>query len=78
MSKIYQSTELPCYDQVELAEEFRDLTAFMTPLRLMRITTLAQGTTNSVTQFVIIVLKILVLYLRNQAKLFLDNVGVKE
>jgi hypothetical protein len=47
------------YDHVELAEESRDLTAFMTPLGLLRHTTLPQGATNSVAQFVRIVTKIL-------------------
>ena len=65
------------YDQVKLDKEFRDLTAFMTPLGLMRMTTLAQGATNSVAQFVRIVLKILAPYLRDRTKPFLDNVGVK-
>ena len=68
---------LSSYDQVELDEESRDLTAFMTPLGLMRMTTLAQGATNSVAQFVRIVLKILAPHLRDRAKLFLDDVGVK-
>ena len=36
------------YDQVELDEESRDLPGFMTPLGLMRMTTLPQGATNSV------------------------------
>ena len=35
-------------DQVELDEKSQDLTAFMTPLGLMRMITLAQGATNSV------------------------------
>ena len=47
------------YDQVELDEKSRDLTAFMTPFGLMRMITLAQGATNSVIQFVKIILKIL-------------------
>ena len=65
------------YDQVELDEESRDLTAFMTPLGLMQMTTLAQGATNLVAQFVKIVLNILVPHLRDRAKPFLDNVGIK-
>ena len=40
------------YDPVELDEESRDLMALMTPLGLMQMTTLPQGTTNSVAQFV--------------------------
>ncbi len=53
------------YDQVELDDESRDLTAFMTPLGFMRMTTLPQGATNSVAQFVTIVLKILASHLRD-------------
>ncbi len=49
----------------------------MTPLSLMRMTTLTQSATNSVAQFVRIVLKILAPHLRDQTKLFLDDVGVK-
>lgn len=49
----------------------------MTSLKFMQMTTLAQDTTNLVAQFVRIVLKILAPYLRNQAKLFLDNMAVK-
>ncbi len=65
------------YDQVELDKEFRDLTAFMTPLYLKRMTTLPQGATNSIAQFVRIVLKILAPHLRDRAKPFLDDVGIK-
>ena len=65
------------YDKVKLDEESRDLTAFMNLLGFMRMTTLPQGATNSVAQFVRIVLKILALNLREQAKPFLDDMGVK-
>ncbi len=65
------------YDQVKLAEKFRDLTIFITTLGLMQMITLAQGATNLVAQFVKIVLKILAPHLRNQAKLFLNDVRVK-
>ena len=47
------------YDQIALDEKSRDLTAFMTPLGLLRQTTLPQGATNSVAQFVRVVTKIL-------------------
>ncbi len=50
----------------------------MTALDLMLITTLTQGATNSVAQFVRIVLKILAPHLRDRAKLFLDDFGVKK
>lgn len=49
----------------------------MTLLSFMRMTTLAQGAINLVAQFVKIVLKIFALYLQDQAKLFLDNMGIK-
>ncbi len=49
----------------------------MTPLGLMRMTTLPQGATNSVARFVRIVIKILAPHLQDRAKLFLDDIGVK-
>ena len=49
----------------------------MTPFGLICITMLAQNTTNLVTQFVRIVLKILAPNLRDWAKPFLDDIGVK-
>ena len=39
------------YDQCVLAEESRDLTVFMTPFGLLRMTTLLQGYTNGVQVF---------------------------
>ena len=39
------------YDQVELDKESRNLTAFMTSLGFMQMTTLPQGATNSVCQY---------------------------
>lgn len=41
------------------------------------MTTLAQGATNSLAQFVRIVLKILAPHLRDRASQFLDDVGIK-
>lgn len=65
------------YDQVTLAEESRDLTAFMTMLGLLRMTTLPQGATNSVAQFVRIVTKILGDLIPDICRPFLDDIGVK-
>ena len=65
------------YDQVDLDKESRDLITFMTFLGLMQITILPQSITKSVALFVRIVLKILAPYVRDWAKLFLDDVGVK-
>lgn len=65
------------YDQVKLDKESRDLTAFMTLLNLIWMTTLPQSATNSVAQFVWIVLKILAPHLQDQVKHFLDDVRIK-
>ena len=65
------------YDQVELAEMSRDLTAFMTESHgLVRQTTLPQGATNSVAQFVRIVTKILEELIPYIAMPYLDDIGV--
>lgn len=61
------------YDQISLDTLSRDLTAFQTPLGLLRQTTLPQGATNSVAQFVRISLKILE---EEPAKPFMDDVVV--
>ena len=65
------------YDQLILAKESRDITAFMTPLGLLRMTTVPQGATNSIAQFCKVVEKILELLLNYIVMLYLDNVGVK-
>src|SRR5436190_21431643 len=65
------------YDQVPLDVKSRDLTAFHTPLGLLRQTTLPQGATNSVAQFVRIVTKILEDLIPHDCMPFLDDVGVK-
>ena len=65
------------YNQLVLAKESRDITAFMTPLGLLWMTTVPQGATNSIVQFVWVVEKILELLLNQVAMLFMDDVGVK-
>ncbi len=47
------------YDQVELNERSKDLTSFHIPIRLYRMTILPQNATNSVAQFMRVVIKIL-------------------
>ena len=49
----------------------------MTSIGLIKMTTPPQGATNSVAQFVRITLKVLSDHLRNQAELFLDDLGIK-
>lgn len=65
------------YDQIELDKASRDLTAFMTPLGLMRSCTLPQGATNSVAQFCRILELILAELLPSIARAFLDDIGIK-
>jgi len=65
------------YDQIGLDVASRNLTAFQTPLGLLRMTTLPQGATNSVAQFVRIITKILRNLLIDTARPFLDDIGVK-
>jgi hypothetical protein len=65
------------YDQVELDKKSRDLTAFQTPLGLLRQTTLLQGATNLVGQFVRIVTKILEDLISEHCLPFVDDIGVK-
>lgn len=54
-----------CYDQVELDNESRNRTVFITSLGLMLMTTLLQDITNSIAPFVRIVFKILAQHLRD-------------
>ena len=65
------------YDQITLDERDRDMTAIHTPLGLLRQTTLLQGASNSVAQFVRIISKILKPISPNAARVFLDDIGVK-
>ncbi len=65
------------YNQLVLVLEYRDITAFMTPLRLLQMTTLPQGATNSVAQFVRVVMRILNDLFLIVAMPFLDDIGVK-
>jgi hypothetical protein len=65
------------YDQVRLAENCRNLTAFSTDLGLYRMTTLPQGHTNSVGHFLRVVCRILIGLMPERADAFFDDVTVK-
>ena len=65
------------YDQLTLDVRSRDMTAFMTPLGLLRMTTPPMGATNSVAQFVRVVMTILEDLFPKVAMPFLDDIGVK-
>jgi len=64
------------YDQIKLDEKSRDLTSFHTPIKLYKMMTLPQNATNSVTQFIRVITKILQNYF-SRYFLFIDDIGVK-
>ncbi|KAK1914007.1 hypothetical protein P3342_007253 [Pyrenophora teres f. teres] len=65
------------YDQVELHKNSRDITAFSTPLGLVRQCTLPMGTTNSIAEFVRVMTKICRDHIPNRCMPYLDDVCVK-
>ena len=65
------------YDQIFLIETFWNLIAFQTSVNLMRMTIFSQKAINSVTQFVKIIIRILMNYILRIARFFLDDVNVK-
>ena len=66
------------YDQQILHQASQDMTAFWVPnIGLVKNTTLPQGCTNSVAQFVQTITKILKDIILDVAMLFLDDIGVK-
>jgi hypothetical protein len=65
------------YNQMLLYPKSRDLTVFFILLRLLRNTTLPQGATNSVAQFVRIINLILEDINPEVAKPFINDIGVK-
>ena len=65
------------YDQLPLDKKSRDMTAISTPLGLLRQTTLLQGATNSVAQFVRVVSLILRELIPDIALPYVDDIGVK-
>lgn len=65
------------YDQVELHEDSRDMTAFSTPLGLVRQCTLPMGTTNSPAEFVRVMTKICRDHIPDRCMPYLDDVCIK-
>jgi hypothetical protein len=65
------------YDQIELKRQSRDLIAFMTFIKLLRMTILSMRIINSVAQFVRIVMKILIDYILDVARSFLNDIKIK-
>jgi hypothetical protein len=65
------------YDQIKLDIKSRNITAFITPIRFLRQTTLSQKATNSITQFVRIVTKILQKHIPHICLPFINNIEIK-
>jgi hypothetical protein len=64
------------YNQIDLYENSRDITAFITLGRLVRQCTLLIGATNALAAFLCTVTKILAHYYLYNCALFIDNVCV--
>ena len=65
------------YYEVELAQESRDLTAFLTEIGVLRMTRLPQGWTNSVAVFMRVMYKVHCRQIPHQVRPFLDDSGIK-
>ena len=65
------------YDHCALAPASRDLTAFSTPLGVLRMTTLPQGFTNSPGHFIRVMARILFDIPKEKADFFFNDVPVK-
>ena len=65
------------YDQFFLTEISRDLTAFQTSVKLIRMTTFSQKTINSIAQFMRIITRILMDHIPRITFFFMNDIGVK-
>ena len=65
------------YNQLTLNVKSKDITAFITPFSLLKMTTLLQGVTNLVAQFIQVIITILEDLFLAIAMLFIDNIRVK-
>jgi hypothetical protein len=66
------------YDQLSLVEKCRDMIVFMISLDLMRMMTILMKATNSMTQFIRVVNKIIVDHVFHHALFFVDDIEVKK
>jgi hypothetical protein len=66
------------YDHVELDFKCKDIIVFMIPLGFLKQTTILQGVTNSIAQFVRIVTKILEKHIPHVYLPFINNIDVKD
>jgi hypothetical protein len=65
------------YNQMGLAEKFRNITVIYTPLGLLRQTTILQGATNSISQFTRVVYKILEEHIPHIAMSYMNKIEIK-
>ena len=65
------------YNQLTLNVKSKDITAFITPLSLLKMTTLLQGAINLIAQFIRVIITILKDLFLAIAMLFIDNIKVK-
>jgi hypothetical protein len=65
------------YDHVKLDPKYKDMTAFMISLGLLKQTTILQKATNSIAQFVRIVTKILKKHIPHVYLPFINNINIK-
>ena len=63
---------------MKLNKESRDMTAFQTSLKLLRMTTILMRVTNSVKQFVQATQQILAKHISHNMIIYLNNVEVKD
>ena len=65
------------YDQIALDPVSRDLTTFLTPIGLFRMTTLPMGGTNSVAQFQRAMTRIFYNLIPHVCRVYLDDISIK-
>ena len=65
------------YNQLTLNVKSKDITAFITPLSLLKMTTLLQGAINLIAQFIRVIITILKDLFLAIAMPFIDNIKVK-
>ncbi len=65
------------YDQIALDPVSRDLTTFLTPIGLFRMTTLPMGGTNSVAQFQRAMTRIFYNLIPHTCRVYLDDISIK-
>lgn len=66
------------YDQIEPEKQNKNLTVFMTPIEFLKMISIFMKTTNSIAQFVRIVIKIFQNHIFHVILFFVDDVEMKK